>query len=173
MKLCRRQPGTLTSCDEQESYLIVHVCSRAVLNASVLPNMEYCDPVWMSSAKSHLSLLDCIVRSAERLREGKLCCLGHNEKGSALCLLCDIYHRAGHALHGYMYNFLAACNITASAALCELVLVIPRYRTDQFSRSFLPVDVRLYNLLPSVVFSGGTLSIFHHCYELMPTEGFT
>ena len=32
-------------------------------------------------------LLDSIVRSAEELCEGELCCLGHRRKVSALCLL--------------------------------------------------------------------------------------
>ena len=36
--------------------------------------------------------------------------------------------------------------------------MIPRYRTDQFSRSFLSVAVCIWNLLPSDVFSGDTLS---------------
>ena len=31
-------------------------------------------PVWMSSVESHLGLLDSIVRNAERLYEGELCC---------------------------------------------------------------------------------------------------
>ena len=47
----------------------------------------------MSPAKSHLDLLDSIVRSAERLCESELCCLGHKRKVSALCLLHKIYHR--------------------------------------------------------------------------------
>ena len=35
--------------------------------------------------------------------------------------------------------------------------MIPRCRTDKFSRSFLPAALRLWNLLPSGVFSSGTL----------------
>ena len=48
--------------------------------------------MWISSAESHLCLLDSIGRSAERLCEGELCCLGHRMKGSPLCLLYEIYH---------------------------------------------------------------------------------
>ena len=53
-------------------------CPRVLkncFNAYVLSSLEYCAPVWMSLAKSHLGLLDSIVRSAERLCEGELCCL--------------------------------------------------------------------------------------------------
>ena len=46
------------------------------LNCSfgVLPKLEQCAPVWMSCAESHLRLLGSVVRSAERLCEGELCC---------------------------------------------------------------------------------------------------
>ena len=46
-------------------------------------------------------------------------------------------------MNGYLNHFVAARNARASAALGEFALVIPRYRTDQFSRSFLPATVRL------------------------------
>ena len=53
------------------------------------------------------------------------------------------YHRANHSLHEHHHHFVAAWNTRASAAFCELALVIPRCRADQFNRSFLPVAVRL------------------------------
>ena len=58
-------------------------CSRvlkACFNAYVLSNLEYHAPVWMSSAESHLSFLDSVVRSAEILCEGELRWLGHRRK---------------------------------------------------------------------------------------------
>ena len=45
----------------------------------------------MSLSESYLSLLNNVVRSAERLCEGELCS-GNRRKGSALCLLYKIYH---------------------------------------------------------------------------------
>ena len=95
--------------------------------------MEYCASVWMlsvESVESHLGLLDSIVRSAERLCEGKLCCLGHRRKVSALCFLYKIYHRVDRPMNEYLNNFVAACDTRASAALGKLALVIPRCRTD-------------------------------------------
>ena len=53
---------------------------KSGFNAYVLSNLEYCASVWMSSAESHLSLLDRVVRSAERSYEGEICCLGHRRK---------------------------------------------------------------------------------------------
>ena len=96
----------------------------------------------MSSAEAHLSLLDSIVCSVERVCEGEICCLGHR-KDSALCLLHEIHHRADHPLHEYLHHIVAAHITRDSATLCELTLIISCCRTDQFSRSFLPVAVRL------------------------------
>ena len=48
----------------------------------------------------------------------------------------------------------------------ELPLVISRCRTDKFSRSFLPSDVRLCNFLPSDTVSGDTLSSFKSAMNL-------
>ena len=90
-----------------------------------------------------MSLLDSVVGSDERLCEGELCCLGHGRKISALCLLYKIYLRADHLLHEYLHHFVAARNTRASADLCDLAWVIPRCRTDQFSRSCLPVNSSL------------------------------
>ena len=55
--------------------------------------------MWISSAESHLGLLDSAVRNAERLCEGGLCCLQHRKKVSDLCLIFEMYHRADH--HSY------------------------------------------------------------------------
>ena len=83
-----------------------------------------------------------------------------------MCLLYKIYHRVGHPMKKYLNSFVAARNTMASAALGELALVIPRCRADQFSRSFLPAVVRLLNLLPSGVLSGGALRPFKNAVHL-------
>ena len=38
---------------------------KSCFNANVLIKLGYCAPVWLSSAESHLGLLDSIVRCAE------------------------------------------------------------------------------------------------------------
>ena len=60
---------------------------KGCFNAYILSSSEYFAPVWMSSAESHLGLLDSIVRRTEKLYEGEVCCLGHRRKISVLCLL--------------------------------------------------------------------------------------
>ena len=94
----------------------------------------------MSSAQ--LGLLDSIVCGEERLCEGEIYYLEHRRKVSTLCLLYKIYHRAGHLINEYLNHFVAFRNVIASSALGELALAIPRCRTDQFSRVFLPATVK-------------------------------
>ena len=60
------------------------------------------------------------------------------EISETLCLLYEIYHRVDHILKEYLNHYVAARNTRTSAALGELALEIPRCKTDQFSRSFLP-----------------------------------
>ena len=83
-------------------------------NAYILSSLEYCAPVWMSSAESHFGLLDNIVCGAERFIEGKLCCLAHRRKVSNLCLLYGIYHRLDYPMSECLNHFVAARNTRAS-----------------------------------------------------------
>ena len=66
---------------------------KSCFNAYVLSRLEYCAPVWMSSAESHLGLLDIIVRNADSLCGGVI--LKQSIQGimnrstqSDLCILC-------------------------------------------------------------------------------------
>ena len=90
----------------------------------------------------------------------------HRRKVRALYLLYKIYHRADPIIHEYLYRFVAAHNIRASAALDELISMIPRCRSDKFRRSFRPAAVRPWNSLPLGDFSGDTLSSFKSVMNL-------
>ena len=102
-------------------------CSRVLkrcFNAYVYSSLNSCAPVWMSSAESHLNLLDSVVRSAAKLCKDELCCLGRRKKVNALCLFYKIYHRVDNSMHKCLYHFVATRNIRISAALGKLALVI-------------------------------------------------
>ena len=83
-----------------------------------------------------------------------------------MCLLYKIYRRVYHLMNKYLNCFIATLNTRASAALGELSLVIPSCRANQFSRSFLSAAVCLRNLLPSSVFSNGSLRSFKRAINL-------
>ena len=78
---------------------------------------------WLGLEKAHLGLLDSVGRSAERLREETLCCLEHRRKVNAPNTG-QIYHRADYPMHKYLRSVVAALNTRASAARCELAIVI-------------------------------------------------
>ena len=64
------------------------------------------------------------------------------------------------------HYFVPLRNTRESAALCQLALVIPRRRTNEFNRLFYTVAVRLWNLLPPGMFSDDTLSFFKSAMNL-------
>ena len=69
-----------------------------------------------------------------------------------------LFHIVGSHIVDYADN--------TSTTLGEMALVIPRCRADQFSLPFLPVALRLWNVLPSCVFCGGTLSSLKRAMKL-------
>ena len=54
--------------------------------AFILPVLEYCSPVWMSAATSHLSLLDRFVSQVGRLSSGSVSC----ENCAVFALFCSV-----------------------------------------------------------------------------------
>ena len=59
--------------------------------AFILPVLEYCSPVWMSAATSHLSLLDRVVSQVGRLSCGSVTCdLWHRRKVASLSVFFKI-----------------------------------------------------------------------------------
>ena len=119
---------------------------KGCFNAYVLSSLKYCASAWLSSAESHWCLLHSIVRIMERLWKCELCCLRCIRKVSALCLLYKIYHRVDHPMNEYLKHLVVARSTKAPTTLGELALVTPRCKTDQFSRSFLPAAVRVWNV---------------------------
>ena len=69
--------------------------------AVILPVLEYCSPVWMSAASSHLSLLDRVVSQVSLLSGGSVSCdLWHMRKvasskiDSLVIILCMFFSSA-------------------------------------------------------------------------------
>ena len=130
MELRRRQPGVWGSCTEKESYLIVHVCSRAVSRNVFCPALSIVltcgccrrSLIWFRWIVLFAVQKGCVTMSS--------CSLAHRRKVRALCLLYRIYPRVDHSMNGYLDNFVAACNTRTSAALGELALVFLRCRIE-------------------------------------------
>ena len=69
--------------------------------AFILPVLEYCSPVWMSAATSHLSLLDRVVSQVSRLSGGSVSCdLWHRRKVASLSVFFKIDSLVNHPVCG-------------------------------------------------------------------------
>ena len=69
--------------------------------AFILPVLEYCSPVWMSAATSHLSLLDRVVSQVGRLSGGSVSCdLWHRRKVASLSVFFKIDSLVDHPVRG-------------------------------------------------------------------------
>ena len=69
--------------------------------AFILPVLEYCSPVWMSAATSHLSLLDRVVGQVSRISGGSVSCdRWHRRKVASLCVFFKIDSLVDHPVRG-------------------------------------------------------------------------
>ena len=116
----------------------------------------------MSAASCHLQLLDRVVRRASRLCGGSVSCdLGLRRRVAALSVFYRIRSLTVHSVKELVPPFYVAGRSTRrSDALHPWALVTPRFRTAQFSRSFIPACVRLWNLLSASDFAGDDLGAF-------------
>ena len=128
----------------------------------ILPLLEYCSPVWSSAAACHLSLLDRTVRRAVSLSEGTVRCdLAHRRQVASLCMFFKIFHNGDHPVRSHYPSLFVPTRLTRrAAALHDFVLLAPRCKTVQYSRSFVPACVALWNGLDSSVFDGSNVSSF-------------
>jgi len=130
--------------------------------AFLLPVLEYCSPVWMSAATSHLLLLDRIVSRVSFYSGGGVSCdLWHRRKVASLCVFFKIDSLVSHPVRVFFPAPYVVRRPTRHAlAAHSRSFEMTRHRTSQFSRTFVPFCVRLWNNLPESVFTGEGLGAF-------------
>ena len=108
-----------------------------------LPVFEYyCFAVWCSAADTHVKLLDHVVSGASVLTGGEFeCDLAHCRSVAKLCMLYDIRCNPMHPLYGALPVLV---RVTCEAAH-RYIYCTSRYRTSQYSRTFVPFPVSLWN----------------------------
>ena len=128
----------------------------------ILPVLEYCSPVWMSAATSHLSLLDRVIRQVGRLSSGSVSCdLWHRRKVVSLTVFLKIDSLVDHHVRGlFPAQYVLRRPTRGTLAAHSRCFEMPRFRTVQFSRSFVLSCVRLWNGLHESVFAGEGLGAF-------------
>ena len=130
--------------------------------AFILPVLEYCSPVWISAATSHLSLLDRVVGQVSRLSGGSVSCdLWHRRKLASLCVFFKIDSLVDHPVCGlYPSQYVLRRPTRGALAAHSRSFEMPRSRTEQFSRSFVLSCVRMWNGLHESVFAGEGVGAF-------------
>ena len=128
----------------------------------VLPVLEYCSAVRCSAADTHLKLLDRAVSGARFLTGGVFeCDILQRRYVVVLSMLYKIRFNSVHSLNGALPGPYVPVWVTRGALVAHrYTYAPPRYRTLQYSRSFIPFSVSLWNDLANPVFDGVGLAGF-------------
>ena len=128
----------------------------------VLPVLEYCSAVLCSAADTDLKLLDRAVSGASFLTGGVFeYDLAHRRSVAVLCMLYKIRCNPLHPLYGALPMHYVPVWVTCGAVIAHrYTYVPPRCRTSQYSRTFIPFSLSLWNDLSDPVFDGVGLACF-------------
>ena len=118
--------------------------------------------MWCSAANTHLKLLDRVVSGARFLTGGVFeCDIAHRRSVAILCMLYKIRCNPVHPLHGALPGPYVPVRVTSGALVAHrFTYALPRCRTSQNRRTFIPLSVSLWNDLASPVFDGVGLAGF-------------
>ena len=122
----------------------------------VLPVLEYCSAVWCSAADTHLKLLDHAVSRARFLTGGVFECDNACRRSVVVqCMLYKIRCNPVYPLNGALPGPYVPVRVTLGALVAhQYTDAQPLCRTLQYSRTFIPFSVSLWNNLASSVFDG-------------------
>ena len=128
----------------------------------VLPVLEYCSVFWCSAADAHLKLLDRAVSGARFLTGGVFeCDISHRQSVAVLRMLYKIWCNLMHPLNGALPGQCVPSRVKRGALVAHRYTYAPPHcRTLQYSRTFIPFSVSLWNDLADPVFDGVGLAGF-------------
>ena len=141
-----------------DSVEVVQHCFRSFM----LPVLEYASVVWGSAASSHLALLNRVVNRCSHLMNNVIPCYLDNRRLIAgLCMLYKVRERVCHPLFTCLPAPYRRERLTRRADALNAFAFEPiRYRTNQYSRSFIPAFVDKWNSLDDSVFAGVGIGSF-------------
>ena len=128
----------------------------------VLPVFEYCSVVWCSAADTHLKLLYRAVSGALFLTGGVVeCNISHRLSVGVLCMLYKIRCNPVHPLNGALPGPSVTVRVTRGALVAHrYTYAPPRCITLQYSWTFIPFSMCLWNDLANPAFDGVGLAGF-------------
>ena len=128
----------------------------------VLPVLEYYSAVWCSSVDTHLKVLESAVSGARFVTGGvSKCDIAHRQSVAVLCILYNIRCNQVHSLNGALPGPYVPVHVTRGALVVHRYTNAPsRCKTLQYSRTFIPFSVSLWNDLADPVVDGVGLAGF-------------
>ena len=142
----------------RKSWLVFHDKSLLgrCFRGFVLPVLEYCSVIWCSAVDTHPKLLDRAVSCARFLTGGVFECeISHRRSVAVMCMLYKIRCNPVHPLNGALPGpYVPARVIRGALVAHRYTYAPPRCRTLQYSMTFIPFSVSLWNDLANPVFDG-------------------
>ena len=140
----------------------------------VLPVLEYCSAVWCSAADTHLKLLDRAVSGAWFQTGGVFeRDIAHRRSVAVLCILNKIRCNPMHPLNDALPGPYVPVRVTCGAQVDHrYTYALPRCRTTQYSRTFVPLSVSLWNDPDWLVSRAGLILFYWHKRTVRPSTIF-
>ena len=131
-------------------------------NAFGVLSCQFCSVVWCSAIDTHLKLLNLSVSGARFLAGGVFeCDISHRRSVAVLCMLYKIRCNPVHRLNGALPGPYVPARVTRGALVAHrYTYASPRCKTLQYSKTFIPFKVPLWNDLANPVFNGVGLAGF-------------
>ena len=125
-------------------------------------SFEYCSVVLCSAADTHLKLLNQAVSGARFITGGvSERDISQRRSVAVLCMLYKIRCKPVHPFNGALPGPYVPVRVTRCALVAhQYTYAPPRCRTLQYSRTFIPFSVSLWNDLANSVFDGVGLAGF-------------
>ena len=150
--------GILRKCRSiYDSNPIVRQCFYSF----ILPFFEYCAPVWSSAADCHLRLFDRVFNMIRFLLPDININLEHRRSVGSMSLFYKIFRNPSHPLHSklpQLFNPVRVTRRTVNLNNFSFNRVI--CSTEQFSRSFFPSCVEIWNSLDNDVVQSNDVQTF-------------
>ena len=155
--------GILRKCRSiYECNTIVRQCFYSF----ILPFFEYCAPVWSSAAVCHLRLFDRVFGMIRFLLPDININLDHRRSVGSLSLFFKIVQNQSHPLHSRLpLLFNPIRNTRRTVNLNTLSFTPIRCSTEQFSRSFFPSCVKIWNSLSDDIVHSSNVQIFKSSFN--------
>ena len=120
------------------------------------------DAIPIIAVYDRVKLLDRAVTGAQFLNGGVFeCSISHRRSVAVLCMLYKIRCNPVHPLNGALPGLYVPAQVTRGALVAhQYTYAQPRCRTLQYSRTFIPFLLSLWNDLASSVFVGVGLAGF-------------